>query len=88
MAQGMMAEGEHPFTKEAVVSILDDGILPGNWNATDSKLTYGILNESFKLLESLCLPQSKIIPLCARLCNLNEDFIGGIIKKPCNFKKT
>ena len=55
MAQGMMAEGEHPFTKEAVVSILDVGILLGNWNATDSKLTYGILVS----LESLVLPNLK-----------------------------
>lgn len=42
MAQSMMAENEqYTMTKEVVSSILDDRILPVNWNALIPNLPMG-----------------------------------------------
>ena len=70
-----------PLQQEDVVALLEQGIMPPNWDITCSKVTFGLLKTLFEQLEILCIPQSNIIQICAKLCDKSEDAISKTINK-------
>ena len=86
-----MADTEEALriTEEDVSNILNEGMLPLNWNPETSKVTYGILRDCFCSLEKLGVSQSNIVTICAKLSNLPKQAISDIIKnKPSNLKRS
>ena len=76
-----------PLQQEEVVALLEQGIMPPNWDITCSKVAFGLLKTIFEQLEILSIPQSKIIQICAKLCDKSEDAISKTINKVSNFKQ-
>ena len=91
MAAGKMVDTEEALriTDEDVSNLLNEGMLPLNWNPETSKVTYGILSDCFSSLEKLGVSQSNIITICATLSNLPKKDVSDIIKnKPSNLKRS
>ena len=91
MAADKMADTEEVLriSDEDVSNILNEGMLPINWNPETSKVTYGILRDCFCSLEKLGVSQSNIVAICAKLSNLPKQAISDIIKnKPSNLKRS
>ena len=83
-----MDDEENVIKSEEVVKLVAEGVLPSGWNFGTSKITYGLLNEIFYCLEKLSQPTSRIIHICAILCNQDKDIVSEILKKPSNLKRT
>ena len=76
------------ITKTEVDAILSDGVLPQNWIPTSSKITHGILKDCFDALDTLGLPQSRIIDICAILLDSSDNNVSSLIEKPSNLRKS